>query len=587
MYALGTLAAKKVCHIYFMNKRIFIGLAWPYANGSLHLGHVSAFIGADILARYHRLAGNHVLFVSGSDCYGTPIAVEAAERGIKPSEIADKYHEEFRSNLIDRLGFSYDIYTRTTTDQHAKVVQDLFLELHEKGFLYTKVEKALYSPLLERFLPDRFVEGTCPKCGYDGARGDQCDECGTLLDPLELKDPRINPKILGNRKGLSDADRRLEVRESEHFYLKLTALQDMLTRWVANTSDQWRVNASGFAKSFLQQGLHDRAVTRDTDWGVPIPLPGYETKRIYVWFEAVAGYLSASMRWAEERGTPDEWKQWWQNDEAVHYYVHGKDNIPFHTIIWPALLFAQGTLHVPDMIVSSEYLKLEGKQFSKSRGWAVWLPEFLESFDPETLRYFLVANGPETSDANFTWSEYAQRVNGELIGTFGNLVNRTLSIAKSKFPEGLRFPEAVDEESAELLVVARNAFPKVGELIEAGKFRAAFRTALEVAEHGNRYINTKEPWKKIKDETKRDEVEGDLAVLVQLINALAILVNPFLPRTSDTISEFFGLDAQDHTWEYPEPKAFREIGDIVPLYRKIEDADIEAQMAKLEKSVGA
>ena len=568
-----------------MDKRIFIGLAWPYANGSLHLGHVSAFIGADILARYYRLAGDRVLFVSGSDCYGTPIAVEAAEKGIQPAEIANKYHEEIRKNLVDGMGFSYDMYTRTTTDQHAKVVQDLFLELHKKGFLYTKTEKALYSPLLERFLPDRFVEGTCPKCGYTGARGDQCDECGTLLDPLELKDPRINPKIL-NRKGeLSDTDRRLEVRESEHFYLKLTALQGALEQWVESTSDSWRANASGFAKSFLKQGLHDRAITRDTDWGVPIPLPGYETKRIYVWFEAVAGYLSASMLWAEEQNTPDEWKEWWQNEEAVHYYVHGKDNIPFHTIIWPAILLAQGALHTPDHIVSSEYLKLEGKQFSKSRGWAVWLPEFLESFDPETLRYFLVANGPETSDANFMWAEYAQRVNGELIGTFGNLVNRTLSIAKSKFPEGLRFPETVDAESAELLAVARDAFPKVGELIEAGKFRAAFRTALEVAEHGNRYINTKEPWKKIKDEMKKDEVEGDLAVLVQVIRSLAMLVNPFLPRTSEKIYGFLGFTAQEQIWKYPEPEAAWKIGDVTPLYRKIEDADIEAQLAKLGKPV--
>lgn len=570
-----------------MDKRIFIGLAWPYANGSLHLGHVSAFIGADILARYHRLAGNHVLFVSGSDCYGTPIAVEAAEKGIQPAEIANKYHEEFRKNLIDGMGFSYDIYTRTTTEQHAKVVQDLFLDLYKKGFLYTKTEKALYSPLLDRFLPDRFVEGTCPTCGYAGARGDQCDECGTLLDPLELKDPRINPKILHRKGELSDDDRRLEVRESEHFYLKLTALQEILEQWVERTSDSWRANASGFAKSFLKQGLQDRAITRDTDWGVPIPLDGYEKKRIYVWFEAVAGYLSASMRWAEEQGTPDAWKEWWQNDAAVHYYVHGKDNIPFHTIIWPALLFAHGALHTPDHIVSSEYLRLEGRQFSKSRGWAVWLPEFLESFDPETLRYFLVANGPETSDANFTWSEYAQRVNGELIGTFGNLVNRTLSIANSKFPEGLRFPEMIDSESAELLAVARDAFPKVGEFIEAGKFRAAFRTALEVAEHGNRFINAKEPWKKIKDDTKKDAVEGDLAVLVQVIRALAVLVDPFLPRTAEKIYGFLGLVARDQTWAYPEPKAVWKIGDVAPLYRKIEDADIAAQLAKLGQPASA
>lgn len=566
-----------------MSKRIFIGLAWPYANGSLHLGHASAFIGADIIARYHRLIGDYVLLVSGSDCYGTPIAVEAAEKGIKPSDIADKYHAEFQQNLIDGLGFSYDLYTRTTTEQHAKVVQELFLDLYGKGYLYTKTEKALYSPLLGRFLPDRFVEGTCPKCGYNGARGDQCDECSTLLDPLELKNPRINPKILKREGRLSDGDQRLEVRESEHFYLKLTALQQILEEWVEKTSGPWRANARNFAKSFLKQRLHDRAITRDTDWGIPIPLPGYEEKRIYVWFEAVTGYLSASRLWAEERSTPDEWKKWWQNDDAVHYYVHGKDNIPFHTIIWPAILLAQGELHTPDRIVSSEYLNLEGKQFSKSRGWAVWLPDFLKAFDSETLRYFLVVNGPESGDASFVWAEYAQRINGELIGTFGNLVNRVLSFSERRFPEGLHFPEVLDEESKKLLNLAEKAFPKVGKAIEGGKFRAAFKVILDVAEHGNRFVNTREPWKKIKDEAKQDEVERDLAVLIQLIRSLAVLINPFLPRTSERICGFLGLDIRDVSWGYPEPNAVQKVANVSPLYKKIEESEVEEQRSKLGK----
>ncbi len=564
-----------------MNKKIFIGLAWPYANGSLHLGHASAFIGADIIARYHRLAGDDVLLVSGSDCYGTPIAVEAAEKGINPADIADKYHKEFKESLIDGLGFSYNLYTRTNTDHHTKVVQGLFLDLYHKGYLYTKTEKALYSPLLGRFLPDRFVEGICPKCGYDGARGDQCDDCGTLLDPLELKNPKINPKILKRQQELSKEDRRLEVRESEHFYLKLTALQQILEEWVVNTSEPWRANARSFAKTFLKQGLHDRAITRDTDWGVPIPLPGFEEKRIYVWFEAVTGYLSASKLWAEKQGTPEAWKDWWQNDEAVHYYVHGKDNIPFHTIIWPALLLAEGTLKTPDRIVSSEYLNLEGKQFSKSRGWAVWLPDFLKSFDPETLRYFLIMNGPETSDANFVWAEYAQRVNGELIGTFGNLANRTLSFAGKKFPDGLHFPEKLDEESSKLLAIAEDSFPKVGALIEAGKFRQAFRSVLEVAEHANRHINLKAPWAKIKEDEKLEEVEQDLAVLTHLIRSLAILVNPFLPSTSETIHTFLGLDIQNVTWTYPKPNKIQKIGKVSPLYRKIEEEEIWRECAKL------
>lgn len=567
-----------------MNKKnIFIGAAWPYANGTLHLGHASALIDADVLARYFRLKGDNVLFVSGSDCHGTPIAVEAAEKGIKPSDIADKYHEEFRKTLIDGLRFSYDLYTRTDTEQHTRVVQELFLDLYEKGFLYTKIEKALYSPLLERFLPDRFVEGTCPKCGYTGARGDQCDECSSLLDPIELISPRINPKILKRKGELTAEDCRLEVRESEHFYLKLSALQGTLEDWVEKTSKPWRKNARSFTKGFLKKGLHDRAITRDTDWGVPIPLPGYENKRIYVWFEAVTGYLSASKLWAENKNIPEEWKQWWCNDDAVHYYVHGKDNIPFHTIIWPALLTAEGSLHRPDYIISSEYLDLEGKQFSKSRSWAVWLPEFLEKFDPETLRYFLIANGPETSDTNFVWSDYAQRVNGELIGTFGNLVNRVLLLNSKNFPEGARFVAPLDAESERILKLTEDAFLKVGALIEKAKFRAAFKVILDIAENGNRFIHSKAPWEKLKDEANRGQVETDLAVLVQVIRALAILISPFLPESSRKIYGFFGLDIDSARWEYPDVQPLK-ISSVSTLYKKIEKADIDTELAKLGKS---
>lgn len=560
-----------------MNRRIFVGLAWPYANGSLHLGHVSALLGGDIIARYHRLNGDKVLLVSGSDCYGTPIAVEAAEKGIDPSEIADKYHKEFEQTLIDGIKFSYDIYTRTTTDHHAKVVQSLFLDLYEKGYLYTKTEKALYSPFLGRFLPDRFVEGTCPKCGNQGARGDQCDKCGSLLDPLELKNPRINPKILQRQEKLSNNDLCLEVRESEHFYLKLSLFEKRLQQWVEERSGSWRANARTFTKGFLRQGLHDRAVTRDTDWGVPIPIPGYDKKRIYVWFEAVTGYLSASKLWAKEKGQDDEWKDFWLNDDAVHYYVHGKDNIPFHTIIWPAILLAEGTLHTPDRIISSEYLNLEGKKFSKSRSWAVWLPDFLKVFDPETLRFFLTVNGPETSDANFVWTEYAQLVNGELISTFGNLVNRVLSFSQKEFPNGLRFNVSLNGDSDRLLDLTKKAFQKVGKLIEEGKLRLAWKEIRNVAENSNRFMDKKAPWRKVKDETRRDELETDLAVLVHVIRSLAILVNPFLPTTSERILGFFGVNQEKVKWEYPEPQEVQRISYVEPLYRKIEQSEIEQQ----------
>lgn len=566
-----------------MKKNVFIGLAWPYANGSLHLGHVSAFIGADILARFHRLYGNKVLFVSGSDCYGTPIAVEATQRGIEPSEIAERYHAEFQETLCNGLGFSYDLYTKTTTDQHASVVQELFLKLYENGNLYLKTQDALYSPFLNRFLPDRFVEGTCPKCKAIDARGDQCDECGSLLDSLELINPRINPRIITRETALSADNLHLERRPSEHFYLKLTGLQQTLEKWVAETSGPWRANAKGFAESFLRQGLHDRAITRDTDWGIPIPLPGYDNKRIYVWFEAVTGYLSASKLWAKNAGTPEAWKDFWLNDDALHYYVHGKDNIPFHTIIWPALLFAEGTLHKPDRIISSEYLTLEGKQFSKSRGWAVWLPDFLEAFEADTLRYFLVVCGPESRDADFSWSEYSEKINGELIGTFGNLVNRTLTFAEKHFPEGMTYPEIADAESRKLIERTEKAFEMIGVLITNGQFRAAFKEILDIAQTANQYVHLREPWHKIKDVGNREEVESTLAILSHVIRNLAVLINPFLPKTSSTLLGFYNSPETELSWKYRAPLSSERIkvSSVRSLYRKITPEEVEFELSKL------
>ncbi len=563
-----------------MKKRVFIGLAWPYANSSLHLGHVAGLIGGDVLARYHRLKGDSVLMASGTDCYGTPVTLAAIESGVDPAEIAEKFHKEFYDNLVEKLDFSYDIYTKTTNETHAEVVQQLFLDLYENNYIYTKTEDALYSPFLQSFLPDRFIEGTCPKCSFDGARGDQCDECGELLDPLELRNPHVSSKIFKKKK-MSERDKFLEVRKSEHFYLKLFALQKGLEKHTQEKSGTWRSNAKGIVSTFFKQGLQDRAITRDISWGVKIPVEGYEDKRIYVWFDAVTGYLSASKLWAKEQDKKHEWKEWWENKDALHYYVHGKDNVPFHAIIWAGMLLGQGKLHLPDTIVSSEYLLLDGKQFSKSRGWAVLLPDFLESFDPETLRFFLIANGPETNDNNFSWDLFRERVNSELIGTLGNLVNRVLSIARGRFEGRLRFPEKIDSESEEVINFTKEAFTKVGELIEETKFRAAFKLIMEVAEHGNRYIDKKAPWNKIKEEGKREEVEHDLAVATHIIYALSILINPFLPRASKDVHSFLKEDIASISWSYPQPKSIREIEIISPLYSTITQEEVEEQKNKL------
>ena len=568
-------------------QNILVAMAWPYANGSLHLGHIASFVGADVLARYHRMKGDAVLFVSGSDCYGTPIALEAVAQGVDPATIADRYHAEFCADF-DALSFSFDIYTKTTTPEHQKVVQEIFLDLHTKGFIYPETDKALYSPTLGRFLPDRFVEGECPHCQFDGARGDQCDECGKLLDPLSLKNPKINPKMFQGQEHVVAADTVLEVRESEHFYLKLSAFQDQLEQRVAAVGDSWRVNAEQFTKGFLKQGLHDRAVTRDTDWGVLIPLDGYDDKRIYVWFEAVLGYLSATQHCTQSRGDADGWKQWFLSDDAVHYYVHGKDNVPFHSIILPAILMGVGEYHLPDKIFSSEYLSLEGRQFSTSRGYAVWVPDFLKHFDSELLRYAMLAQGPETADTDFRWAEFGQMVNGELIGTFGNLVNRICSFAQKNFPDGITSGGTPDGSAKELLVHTEEAFAAVGAHIEAGQFRQGFRVILQVAEEANRFAHNAEPWKHL-DDTAR--VQADLSVLLTTIYNLALLVQPFLPKSSDAIQQFFGLDTiqsvagTPHTssvWQYtPLPETIM-VRDVKPLFSKVEDSDVQAQLEKLQ-----
>lgn len=551
-----------------MKKKILVAAAWPYANGSLHMGHVAALLGSDILARYHRLNGDQVLFVSGSDCHGTPIAVEADCQGIPPAEIADKYHQEFKKNLIDDLKFSYDCYTTTTTETHKEVVQQIFLKLFNEGYVYKRTEDLPYCLKCQRFLPDRYIEGECPFCHFKSARGDQCDGCGRLLDPNQFTTPRC--KICGERP---------EWRPSEHFFFRLSRFESQIKDLVEKGTD-WRPNARNFTLRFLQEGLKDRAITRDTTWGVPIPLPGYGNKRIYVWFEAVCGYLSASQEWAKSKGKPDLWQEFWQNKAAIHYYFHGKDNIPFHTVVWPAILFAYGGLHLPDRIYSSEYMLLEGKQFSKSRHWALWLPDFLKKFDPEALRYYLVANGPETADADFSWREFRKRTNNELIGNFGNFFHRVLSFSKKSFPDGAKFPEKFSAEQSKLLDVAKKSFAETGEAIEKGQFRKALRAILSLAEHGNRYIDTAAPWASIK--TDPTKTEADLAVAGQAIRCLAILIYPFLPQSAEKVFADIGLKADRINWEYPAAEKLVVEENLKPLYRRIEEAEIQVELDQLK-----
>ena len=393
-----------------MPERILVAVAWPYANGSLHLGQtVGAYLPPDIFARYHRLKGNDVLMVSGSDSHGTPVTLQAENLGIAPEEVYGRYHAEFLDNW-KRLGISFDLFTSTHTDNHAAVAQDMFLKLYENGYIYKGAMSQPYCETDGRFLADRYVEGTCPHCGYDGARGDQCDSCGRTLDPHEL---------IGMKCGL--CGNPPVIRETEHFFLKLSAFEDRLLEWV-RAQDHWKPNVRNFSIGYLEGGLHDRAITRDIEWGVPVPLDGYEGKRIYVWFEAVIGYLSASIEWARNRGEEAKWRDYWQKDCRAYYFM-GKDNIPFHTVIWPAMLMGYGGLNLPYDVPANEYLNLEGLKLSTSRNWAVWLPDYLDRYEPDPLRYVLAASMPETSDSDFSWREYVRRNNDELVATYGNLVN--------------------------------------------------------------------------------------------------------------------------------------------------------------------
>jgi len=378
-----------------MPERIFIGVAWPYVSGWPHLGHVAGvYLPADIFSRYHRLAGNEVLMVSGSDEHGTPITVRADQEGKTPKEIADRYHDVLLW-CWEKLGISWDLYTRTGTDNHRQVAQDMFKRLLEQGYIFEDTTPHLYCETDKRSLPDRYVEGRCPNCSFDRARGDQCDNCGRPLDALDLGNPRC--RLCGGEP---------VVRQSAHFFLALDKFSDRLREWVSE-QHHWRPNVRNFTLGMIDEGLKPRPITRDITWGVPIPLPGYEDKRIYVWFEAVCGYLSASKEWAARKGEPDAWRRFWDADSGVKaYYFIGKDNIPFHTIIWPAMLMGYGGLALPFDVPANEYLNFKGQQFSRGRNWAVWLPDYLERHPPDPLRFVLCAEMPETQDNDFTWEKY-------------------------------------------------------------------------------------------------------------------------------------------------------------------------------------
>jgi methionyl-tRNA synthetase len=591
-----------------MPEHILLAVAWPYANGPRHIGHVAGFgVPSDIFARYQRLKGNHVLMVSGTDEHGTPITLAADKEGVTPKQLADRYNAVIGDDLRN-LGLSYDTFTRTTTLNHYRVTQDLFKTLYDKGFVIKQTALGAFSASTGRTLPDRYIEGTCPICGYGEARGDQCDNCGNQLDPADLINPRS--KIDGTPPVF---------KETEHFFLDLSAFAERLSEWIGK-QDHWRPNVRAFSLNLLE-ALRPRAITRDLDWGVPIPLPEYadrDDKRIYVWFDAVIGYLSASVEWAHNRGTPEAWRDWWQNPESRHYYFMGKDNIVFHSVIWPSMLMGYGNggeiggnrdspeLNLPYDVVSSEFLTMEGKKFSSSRGIVIYVNDVLSRYDPDPLRYFLTIGGPETQDTDFTWAEFVRRNNDELVATWGNLVNRTLTNAHRNFGE-VPQPGALQPVDRALIDAVEAGFTSVGALLDGARFKAAISEVMKLAAQVNQYLSEQEPWKVLKVDRERGGTV--LHTALRCVDSLKTLITPFLPFTSQKLHELLGYagyiagpllfreyteaDGNSHrvlTGDYETwvgewaPSALppgQKLLQPAPLFKKLDDSVVAEELARL------
>ncbi|MFP4072395.1 MAG: methionine--tRNA ligase [Actinomycetota bacterium] len=544
-----------------MTRRILVAVAWPYASGSRHLGHLAgAYLPPDVFARYHRLAGNDVLMVSGSDANGTPITVKAEELGVTPEEVVNTYHPEFL-RYWDDLGISFDLFTTTMTENHARVTQDLFLRLLEKGYVIKGSSEQFYDPEAGRFLPDRYVEGECPYCGYADARGDQCDSCGRTLDPTDL----INP-----RSRLSGATP--ERRETEHYFLDLPAFSDRLREWLESKTT-WRRHVKNWALGMLED-MPRRAITRDIDWGIDVPVddlgPG---KKIYVWFDAVIGYLSASIEWAASTDDFDAWEKWWKDPTAESYYFVGKDNIPFHAVIWPAMLMGHGELNLPTDVPANQYLTFKGDKASASRGVGRSIAWYTERIQPDALRYAVASVLPEQDDTDFSDDELIRRVNEELVSTWGNLVNRVLSMSSRNFDGKVPEPGALTDQDQQILELGSETLDEVAAHIEKVELRAGLRRAMETASEVNAYLNATEPWKLLKDDPERSGTI--LWAAVQAIAAIRVALYPYLPHSAITIGEMLGTGPDIDSWSAPEVLAGTELGEVAPLFIKLDEDVLE------------
>ncbi len=587
-----------------MARNILVAVAWPYASANIHVGNLGgAYLPADIYARFHRLRGDRVLMISGSDSHGTPITVAADVQGVTPAELFERFHRRFL-DLFVATGISYDLFTHTDTENHHQVAQDIFLNLHRNGFLLPQKQRQLYSVSEGRFLPDRYVEGTCPTCGYDGARGDQCENCGNLMDALELIDPRSR----------TDGSTP-EARETEHFYLDLSAFGEQLAAWLQDEKGFWRPQVLNFARNMVKKGLQPRPVTRDLSWGIPVPVEGWDDKCLYVWFEAVIGYLSAAIEWAKNQGTPEAWKDWWYDPSARSTYFIGKDNIVFHAVVWPAELMGTGPLYQDDTdkrlnlpwnVPANEFFTIEGSKISGSRNWAVWVDDYLTRYAPDPLRYYLTTVAPESRDTDFSWQGFLHANNDELVATWGNLVNRVLKFAYKSFDGRVPAPGLMEQRDAEILAQVDAAFEPIAGLYEMCKLKAALHETMALARDLNAYLDAKAPWFQIKE----DKVAAGTTVYVALraIDSLKTLFAPVLPFSSQRLHEMLGnegniageqsikeyaesakthlaltfdADALTERWEPSQLVAGQIMQKPQALFTKLEKSVVEEELARM------
>jgi methionyl-tRNA synthetase len=596
-----------------MNEKILIAIAWPYANAEIHVGNITgSHLPGDIAARYHRLKGDNVLMVSGTDSHGTPVVIAADKEGKSVEEVYKRYHDGFLE-LFQGWGITYDLFTTTHTENHFKVSQTIFLALQKNGFMFKQFSKQWYSPTAKKFLPDRYVEGTCYICGFDGARSDQCDKCGNVLEPEKLIAPRAKT-----------GDGSLELRETEHFYLDLSKLEPDVKKFLRDRSDHMRDTVIGESLGKIEaEGLKPRPITRDLDWGIPVPIDeaGWETKKLYVWFEAVIGYLSAAIEWGQLSPKKDAWRDWWTNPKARHFHFIGKDNIFFHTSLWPAQLMGAGSafmeiftgdevpLTLPYDVPANQFMNLEKQKISGSRNWAVWGRDALTRFDADALRYYLTVNMPEAKDSDWDWAEFVARNNNELVATWGNLANRVLAFCYKHW-EG--FVPNVDLNTLRpadltLLATIDNGFSTVGAELEAVRLRSAIGEAMKLATVVNVYLDVNAPWTAI----KTDKASAALTIYTALkaIDSLKVMFSPFLPFTSEKLHTFFGYETplfgkqyveeikdslgthrglkycgvDGMQWKPSDLKPQQKLNQPGPLFKKLDKSVVEDERARLGK----